>query len=288
MHEAHDALARKLLYAKTDDFDYVTSSEGVFSHVYLVADSMQFDYDLKRVWVPPSRWTTMVRQYVDPDALTRWLDTVASRTGRPRADRIIFRTNEVQPRSGGKGTVRNLGSCMLTISIGFEPRPQVMLHSRTCYIGYLSPLDMAVAYHIGRMGAKVAASKNQYPIEEFEFVWFLETAQFHDFRTIAFALGDETERHRFDRHAPAWDDKSRVALWRAHKHRNLWEDQNNEGVKYEDMRAFRSYQRLRKRYNTELFGYNFAKQFATPDNTAFPVLPSTPVTSLTFEKIGMS
>lgn len=296
MHKAHDKLAERLLYSTADHLDFTTGMDGVLEHVYLEADSMTFDYDLKRVWVPPSRWTMMIRQYLDPEEVTRWLDQIDTRLvkgkkpGRPifRMESYeeependpVLRTQRVASRTGGKSTVRNLGSCMLTLSISLTPRPTITLHSRACYVGYLSPLDMGVAYHLGRLAADVVG----IPLESFRFVWFIETAQFHQFRTIAFALGDPEQRERFLR-LP--ETPERVCHARSLKHFNRWRQQDAEGVLYRDMQKFVSYQRLRKRYHSEVLGYDYAKEFATDDNKAFRPLPSTPISSLTFKKIGL-
>ena len=296
MHEAHDKLASRLLYSTADHLDFTPGMDGVLEHVYLEAESMTFDYDLKRVWVPPSRWTMMIRQYLDPEEVQRWLELIDKRLvkskkpGRPilrledleeyEEELPTLRTQRVQSRKGGKSTVRNLGSCMLTLSITLTPHPTITLHSRACYVGYLSPLDMAVAYHLGRLAADVVG----IPLELFRFVWFIETAQFHQFRTIAFALGDNEQRERF---LSGRDTSERVCWQRSLKHFNKWRKQDEEGVLYEDMQKFVSYQRLRKRYHAEVLGYDYAMNFQTPSNKAFRPLPSTPVSSLTFKKIGL-
>ena len=75
-----------------------------------------------------------------------------------------------------------------------------------------------------------------------------------------------------------------MGIARAREHYDLWERENQDGVPYEDMRGFQSYRRLRKRMNTELYGYDFARQFG-PE--AMQKLPSTPVADLTFEQIGL-
>lgn len=281
MHQLHDKLARRIQYGHTEQADLVTSMDTVLEHVYAEADSMAFDYDLKRVWVPPSRWTMMVKQYLNPVEVQAWLDLIELRLVRKKkAGRPILRTNTVASRVGGKGTVRNLGSCMLTCSVTADPRPTITMHSRACYVGYLSPLDMAVAHHLGRLAAEVMG----IPLNDFRFVWFIETAQMHKFRTIAFVLGEEREYGRF-LERPADDDH--LQNKRSEYHHALWTKWNEEGKLFEDMPKFVSYQRLRKRWVTEQFGYEFAQQFETPSNKAFHPLPSQPVSALTFEKIGL-
>ena len=281
MHAAHDRLASRIQYAHRDKLDLVTSMDSVLEHVYLEADSMTFDYDLKRVWVPPSRWTMMVRKYLDPEEVQQWLNLIEKRiVKKKKAGRPIFRTRLVAPRTGGKGTVRNLGSCMLTCSFTVDPHPRITMHSRACYVGYLSPLDMGVAYHLGRLAAGVVG----IPLEDVKFSWFIETAQMHKFRTIAFVLGDEEEQERF-LNRPCTPEY--IANNRSRYHYDLWSQWNAEGRTYAEMPKFVSYQRLRKRWLAERFGYDYAVEFDTDDNKAFRPLPSTPISSLTFEKIGL-
>lgn len=286
MHDLHDKLATRIQYSHRDKLDLVTPMDSILEHVYAEADSMSFDYDLRRVWVPPSRWTTMVRQYLDPEEVTAWLSLIQKRLVEKNkvAGRPVLRTRTVAPRKGGKGTVRNLGSCMLTLSFTLTPRPTITMHSRACYVGYLSPLDMGVAYHLGRLVAQLL----DIPLESFRFAWFIETAQMHKFRTIAFVLGDETEHERFlSRVDRGIDGPDFPAAQRANYHYRLWSKWNEEGLTYDGMPKFVSYRRLRKRWLTEQFGYDYAKQFETEHTKAFRPLPSTPVSSLTFEKIGL-
>ncbi|UVK59617.1 hypothetical protein SEA_SURVIVORS_44 [Gordonia phage Survivors] len=293
MHEAHDALANRLLYSHIEKFE-IRRNLGIFHHVYLQAESMTFDYDLKRVWVPPSRWTMMIRQYLDPDDVLAWLNLIRDRRANQRnkrGDRMVLRTNTVasQGAKAGKGKTRNLGSCMLSVSVGFEPYPEIMLHSRTCYVGYLSPLDMAVAYHLGRLAAQANAEASgvDIPLEAFKFTWFLETAQYHDFRTIAFPLGDDEAREVFDSRKSLGVKESRPALWWNHRHRDQWDQENADGVPYSERRGFQSYKRLVKRYNTELYGVEFGRSFDDDKDHGFDPLPSTPVNTLDLSKIGV-
>ncbi|AWY05233.1 hypothetical protein SEA_MARGARET_53 [Gordonia phage Margaret] len=288
MHTLHDTLARDIQYAHQDRLDLITPMDSIFEHVYAVADSMEYTYDFKRVWVPPSRWTMMIRQYLDPDEVNAWLALIEKRlVMKKKAGRPVFRTKIVHARTGGKGTVRNLGSCMLTLSFTLDPRPTLTMHSRACYVGYLSPLDMAVAYHMGRLAADVVG----IPLSDVRFCWFIETAQMHKFRTIAFVLGDPDEEAEFKQRIRDIGSKERLrqypALYRSWYHWDLWKRWNAEGVLYEDMPKFVSYQRLRKRWVAERMGYEYAQQFETPTNRAFTPLPSLDVKDLTLNKIGL-
>ena len=286
MHTLHDQLCSRLLYASADHLDAYSSMEVELSHVYGESESMVWDYDISRLWVPESRWRMMVRQYVDPDELEAWLALCEQRFGEAKKrGAAILRTNTVKARAGGKGTVRSLGSCMLTISFSLRPRPTITLHSRTSYMGYLSALDMTVAH----VCARLVAGRMGLNVEDFKFVWFLESAQFHGFRTLAFPLGDEEEYERF-LNRPATPDFP--AMFNARKHHDKFLQQDHDGVLYSDM-PFTSYRRVRKRWHTEMKGLEFAQQYqdlttGKSDHRAYKPLPSNHVSTLDFSVIGVT
>lgn len=285
MHTLHDNLCRALLYRSGDKLDAYSSMEVELSHVYGESETMQWDYDISRLWVPLSRWHMMVRQYVDPDELEAWLALCEQRFGvAKKRGAAILRTNTVKARAGGKGTVRSLGSCMLTISFSLRPRPTITLHSRTCYMGYLSALDMTVAH----VCARLVAARMGLDVETFKFVWFLESAQFHGYRTLAFPLGDEEEYERFLNRPHTADFP---AMFNAHKHHDKFLQQDEDGTLYSEM-PFTSYRRVRKRWHTEMKGHEYARQFedlttGKSDHRAYKPLPSTHVSTLDFSAIGV-
>ena len=279
----HDGLCQKVLYASEAELDHFTSMEAELTTVVARSQSMEFNSELRRVWVPQSRWNMMVRQYVNPEALDDWLNLIEYRfADQKKRGSAVLRTNLVASRTGGKGTVRNLGSCMLSLSFCLKPKPTITLHSRTSYMGYLSLLDMSVAHVAARMVADRIGDAH----ENFEFVWFLESMQFHGFRTMAFPAGDDDQRQRFLETSYA----GYPALCNARKHYDKFMQQDEDGVLYSGM-PFTSYRRVRKRLHTEVFGVQYAEQFSDPnsgksDHRAYKPLPAVNVNSLTFAPIG--
>ena len=288
MTDLHNDLCSAMLYSKKEEYDWITNTDVVFEHVYAEAQSMDWECDISRYWIPPLRWTRMLNQYIDPEEVKVWLEQIRKRAGKIKnANRIVLRTNKVQSSFKGNATVRALGSCMLSVSFSLETQPTILLHSRTCYMGYLSCLDMSVAYHLGRL----AAAQLGMPITAFRFVWFVETAQYHRFRTIAFPLGDATERKRFKAEVRRAKENGvlseHTALHRNWEQYQKWLKADKAGLSYDTMSPYRSYQRPRKRYHSQVRGVEFARQFEDPGNRAFPVLKPLDVKALDLSKIGL-
>lgn len=289
MTKLHDTLCQMLLYGHRDNYDWVTNTDVVIEHVHAEAERMDWECDISRFWLPKSRWTMMVRQYLDPEEVNIWLEQIAKRSEIKNANRMVLRTNRVSASFRGNATTRSLGSCMLSISFSLQPQPTILLHSRTGYMGYLSPLDWSVAYHCARLACQ--ATKLDLSVRDCRFVWFVETIQYHRFRTIAFPLGDEAERKRF--HTAALQAKEdgvlpeHVALHRNWEQYQKWLKADKAGITYNEMSPYRSYQRPRKRFHSQVRGIEYASQFADLGEKPFPVLKPLDVKDLTFDKIGL-
>lgn len=287
MTELHEVMCSNMLYAPKEQYDWITNTDVVKETVLAEAESMDWHCDIARFWLPHSRWTMMINQYLDPEGVNTWLNQIVKRAKIKNANRIVLRTNTVAAQYRGNATTRSLGSCMLSLSFSLQPQPTILLHSRTGYLGYLSPLDWSVAYHCGRL----AASKLGLEITEFRFQWFVETIQYHRFRTIAFPLGDKHERKKFIHRAKALTERDQLnnypALERNWEQFKKWRKADKEGLSFDTMSPYRSYQRPRKRFLTEVMGVEYARQFENEGNKAFPKLKSIDVADLTLTKIGL-
>ncbi|AGI12315.1 hypothetical protein FF47_45 [Mycobacterium phage FF47] len=287
MTELHEELCADMLYSHAKEYDWISGTDVIKTNVFAEAETMEWECDLSRFWLAGTRWTKMINQYLDPDAVREWLDLIEGRTSKKNANRMILRTNTVQPRRGGRVTTRALGSCMLSLSFALEPHPQILLHSRTGYMGYLSVLDWSVAYHVGRL----AAERLGLDIAAFRFVWFAESIQYHCFRTIAYPLGLESERKLFTSRCRELVKEGKLedypALHRNWKQYTKWLQADKEGLTYDELSTYRSSQRPRKRFHSQVRGIDYASQFTDPGDKPFSVLPSVDVKSLTLDKLGL-
>lgn len=295
-NEVHEAMCEKLMYGDTpgDDYDWTHGTEVGLHNVMLGARSFDWSFDLKRLWIPPSRWTMMIRQYIDKGDLDDCMAKVSDRlVGRGRGIAVL-RTRTVQGRGVGRGVRRRWGSCMLNLSYRTNPTPTVSLHSRTTYFGYLAALDITVAHVFARTCGQITGIAP----EDMQFVWSLDLAQFHGFRSLAWCLGDEGIRADLDadvdsrltrpaRMAPGNQPGYRKALDGYARILNS----DRAGKLYGD-EAFSSFARVRRRYHTEVFGVEYAQQFAGGTTNRggkgpFPPLPSTPSETLTFDALSI-
>jgi hypothetical protein len=320
--DAHDKLCETLMFGDQPDrdYDWTHGTEVGLHNVAIHAKTIEFDYDLKRLWVPPSRWTIMVRQYIDPLWLDDALDKIAERMagrysgkkGRGIAvvrtgehdiredemlagidadhdDIVYLKTRMVQGKGTGRAVRRRWGSCMLNLSFRANPKPTISLHSRTTYFGYLALVDMAVAQAF----AYECSGATGIPVPDMEFVWTLDLAQFHGFRSLAWCLMDEEIRSMLEADVDnRFDFSPRIKAGNQPGYRKALDGyerilrSDRAGVLYGD-ESFSSFARIRRRFHTEVYGVEYAEQFTGGTRNRngkgpFPPLPSCMVSSLDF------
>jgi hypothetical protein len=274
--EAHDAMCEQLIWGNNadalsgkPDYDWSHGTEVGLHNVSIHCDTIDFDYNLKKLWVPASRWTMMVRQYIDPVALEDNLAKVEERMSGPKYGGsqgrgiAVLRTRLVQGKGTGRGVRRRWGSCMLNLSFRRLPVPTVTLNSRTTYFGYLALVDLTVV----RAYAAECARITGIPLRRIQFVWHLDLAQFHGFRSLAWMLTDDEVRAEMDEALPRrLDYPSRRAPgnqvgWRkALDGYARIKKSDDAGTLYGD-ESFSSFARVRRRFHTEVFGEDYAAQF---------------------------
>lgn len=267
----HDRLCHTIVHADKDQLDVITSVDVQIHNVIAEARSMSWDFDLKSMWLTKSRWSMMARQYIDVDELIAWLAKCSDKIGLDGRGIAALRTKEVKARGGpaqGNKETRRWGSCMLALTYKAQPRPQITLYSRTSYLGYLAALDLSVAW----MCARYLAKELNCAVEDFAFVWMNEAMQYHNFKSMAYLLNHPIEPVRemyrglllveedelsnaqlmMVAHSPA------LRLTRKWMNNMLRLDAEEKTLG--DM-SYNTYRRIRRRYHTEVLGYDRAKEF---------------------------
>lgn len=266
----HEGMCDKLMFGDEwgVDYDWSQGTEVGLHNVMLGTRSFKWEYDLKRLWLARSRWNIMVRQYLDPEAVEDWFAKIEDRLiGRGRGIAVL-RTKQVQGRGTGRGVRRRWGSCMLSVSFRSNPIPTITLHSRTTYFGYLAAMDITVAHVLGQYVSEIVG----IPVEEMNFVWNLELAQFHGFRSLAWPLSDPDIKEKMDHDLPNYNSfppkppAKNLALPVAGGYRKALDGyrrlvtSDDKGKLYGD-EAFSSFARVRRRFHVEVMGDEYGERF---------------------------
>lgn len=244
--------------------DMVSSVDTHLLNVIAEADSFQWEFDLRDAWLTKARFSTLIRQYINPDARENWLDTVEAKLSKRKRGTAVMRTNLVQKRGNANRPSRQWGSCMLAISFRRVPVPQITLYSRTSYFGYIGYLDLTVAHVL----AREVSERTGVPVEDMKFVWQIEDAQW-SWKSLSYMFQDEertkklwTAREACVEGGDDWDDVwaqspglGVAALW---FDRFLQEDEDD--VRYGDM-TWGGCARVRRRYHTEVQGYDYGAKW---------------------------
>lgn len=274
--QLHARLCRDIVLARAPELDVISTVDVQIHNAICEADSMEWEFDLKNMWLTKSRWSMMARQYIDPDELQAWLAQCTGRIGVKGRGIATLRTKIVKPR-GGEATghtnkeTRRWGSCMLAITYKAKPRPQITLYSRTSYLGYLGALDLSIAW----MCARYLAKELGIEVKDISFVWMNEALQYHNFKSLAYLLNhpDKTERKKY-RAMLMWSDKKlkkkrsdllpvledSPALNLSRKWLQKLIASDEAGETLGDM-TYNTYRRIRRRFHTEVMGYEYAQRF---------------------------
>lgn len=313
MTELYHELTDALIHGTSETLDLISTVDVQIHDVVAEADSMVWDFDLKDAWLTSSRWSMMVKQYLDPEELENFIGLCTSKIGLRDRGIAVLRTNKVKPR-GGASTghsnkqTRTWGSCMLNISYKAIPVPQITLYSRTTYLGYIGALDIGVAYHVGAYLARELG----VDVSKFKFVWYNQAIQWHNFKSLAYMLNntDEGLREHYRRLliAPSGDltvpEKREVLSHDAIKLSRKWLQkvirEDATGRTYGDF-SYNTFRRIVRRFHTEVYGLEHAQTFEGWSHhkqgpkkgeqkewfKAYGPLPSVDIHTLDFVKLGM-
>lgn len=281
--DLHEKLTNRLTFASAAEVDMYSSVDVHFLNVIARAESFQWEFDLKDLWLTKSRWSMLARQYINPFALDAWLDLIEDRMSRKGGRGMAtMRTNQVQPRMKQKKVSRRWGSCMLAVSFRRVPEPQITLYSRTSYLGYLSPLDITVAHTC----AQLVSERIGIPVEDMSFVWMAEDLQY-SFKSLAWLFNNPEWRERMEQ-CDTSDLKQRQAapgLFLSTKWYETFKKEDENGILYGDM-TWGACRRIRRRWHTEVLGVEYASQFvggkAASQGKVYQPLPSVLSTDLDF------
>ena len=160
----------------------VGSADTIAYDNLLACESMEFDLDMGRdLWLNKQRWTRLVRQYLEPTEVERFIDhakLLAGGAGAKGACTAMFCHNVAR-----ENKKHRWGNCMLGFTYYGDARrgtPTISMHSRVSYIAYIGGLDLALA----RVLADYIGEEIGVAAEDFAFRWHVDALQFHGFKSI--------------------------------------------------------------------------------------------------------
>lgn len=317
IEDAHDGICRRLLLGTMGgEVDWAGSSEVGISNLTVAVRSFAVpDMDLATLWLTESRWRTMVKQYINPGSLDATLGMVKTHLAKSKRksgtatlrlqptddldesdgeEVVDLQTNLVEGKKSGRQVRRRWGSCMLALTYRNVPHPTVCLTSRTTYFGYLALLDMMVANVFAQKCGEITG----VDVEDMHFVWHINLAQYHGFRSLADAVSEPKRAKtlakwaRDDEKIHKMKAEGRLGIHRVLVGLRRILRSDDEGVLYGD-ESFSSFARVRRRYHTQVHGYKYAQQFAGGTRLggkngvgAFKPVPSLMCDQLDFDAIG--
>ncbi len=257
-----------IIWAEADDLSYASSLDSMISDCMGIARAATYNIDIgKDLWVTPTRWSTLIRQYVDPERLFQWLESVKeiSTYNRGISAMDMQGVKRTVVSSNARANRRKHGGCMRMVTYRAFPQPTVTLFSRTSYLGYIGGLDMLCAYKLIELACDMIG--DGLKPEEFQFVWMCDTWQFHGFKSMAYIF--ETGQDKFMRLSDkAWERHigdtymvngvkrtilplDELPTWKLIRY---WfkriAKQDAEGKLYQDMK-YGAEKRIRRRYHAQ-------------------------------------
>ena len=237
-------------------------------NVFLEADSAEYDFNLREVWLNSARWTRLIREYVDPIDATLFVQN----------------SREILEGKGAKGVITNMpfrpverrgdlrrhkwGNCLMAATFrgtpGSRVQPTLTIHSRVSYNGYMLAMDFGVVHALAR---EITDGRPDLVRVQ----WHLDVTQFHSFKCLPYLYTQPdlmnvlTHQNILEAHAeqyPTWKSISRW-WWKV-----LEFEESGKTVEEEIYGPFR---RIRKRYEEYQNGQ---------------LVPSVHIDDLDFSKLG--
>lgn len=261
----HEASA-EMLFARTEELDFISSADTMVYDNVLSADSMAFDFDAGRdLWLTRSRFTVLQRAYLNLGELDAFLNRCED-IGLGSAKRGVVTQMFARQHSRADKKYK-WGNCMLGWCFrggNRLERPVLILHSRVSYIAYIGGLDLALCHVLAGEIAKRIGRKT----EDFAFRWHCDSLQFHGFKSLPYlyGLGYENIFHegRSDFPSSTYPTLKLVRRWYSDVVRKHEEGKTLEAERYGPLR------RIRKRYQQHI------------ENNP---LPSVPLSSMSFDPL---
>lgn len=160
------------------------------------------DFDLGHAGFTDNRWRMFLRQYVDSEQFHSWIRQ-AAQVKRNGAELLfmakpIHRIEQVKLNTTSThlyGANHRWGNCLLGMTFGFKPYPQIMMHSRTSALTKGGVLDLTLASIAARELGKVLGIDQR----AISFAWAAGSFQVSCWQLLTLAA--------------AWNMTERICTW---------------------------------------------------------------------------
>lgn len=240
-------------------------------NVVLEAQSAEYDLDLRELWLNSSRWTRLVREYIDPYDATMF----------------VRNSREILDGKGKKGVITNMpfrpverradlrrhkwGNCLLAATFRGTPNsrvePTLTLHSRVSYNGYMLGLDMGIAH-------RLASEITEGVPSAVRVQWHLDVTQLHSFKCLPYLYTQPDLMRVLESDSPQDGYMALAQRYPTWKSISRWWDtvkrHEREGKPVNEEK-YGPFKRIRRRYHEYLDG---------------KLVPSVNIQDLDFSKLG--
>lgn len=210
MHKA----THYMLNRKPDIDIYQANSLHLFD-MCLRAKSCKYEMDIRKdLWLTRKKWTSMLRQYIDPEKLDLFVTRsklILSGEARNGASTDMLFKDPVSDQRGHKW-----GGCLLALTFrgDYASEPTITLYSRTAYMGYIAFLDAAIPATI--------VLKEILPIDDLTvdnvcFQWHITSTQLHTFKILPYIHSQPDllkELKYWSRHRSSLKKSGKNAVWK--------------------------------------------------------------------------
>ena len=152
------------------------------NNVILESETMAYEFDLREVWLNPSRWTRLTREYLDGPETTEFIKRSRIILGDKGRNGVITNVHfKHVTRSDRK---HKWGNCLLAATFRGSDRndkviPTLTIHSRVSYNAYMLGLDMALVHVLAREITEGSP-------ERIRLQWHFDVLQLHSFKCLPY------------------------------------------------------------------------------------------------------
>jgi len=195
---------------------YQANSLHLFN-VALHAKSCEYEMDIRKdLWLTKKKWNQLTKQYIDRKRLNRFVEQ-ASLILNGKARREGASANMLFKDPKREDTKHYWGGCLmgLTFQGKLGNHPTITLYSRTCFMGYVAFLDVAIPALL--ISKEILTGISDTIPTDVEFRWYITAMQIHSFKILPYIHSRPDllrELKYWMRHRRSLQNSTKNILWK--------------------------------------------------------------------------